>query len=89
MEKMARIKDTEREQTRRVFLKLDDMIKNTLKQRKDVEVLFVSYNDILSDPEKSIQSIHDFLGSAEFDRTKMLEAVDKKLYRNRRVRRTS
>lgn len=84
MEKMARIKDAERDETRRVFVALDAMITDTIKSRDDVEVLFVNYNDILTDPEKSVQAIHEFLGAEEFDRQEMVAAVDKKLYRNRR-----
>jgi len=83
MEKMARIHDENREETRESFLKLNEMIKNTIKGREDIEVLLVNYNDILSDPEDNIRKIYDFLGSQAFDLEKMIKSVDQSLYRNR------
>ncbi|MFQ6070240.1 MAG: sulfotransferase domain-containing protein [Candidatus Aminicenantales bacterium] len=85
MEKMAKTKDENREDTRRVFLKLNRMIKHIIIERDDIEVLFVNYNHILGHPEENIEKICDFLGSPGFDLDKMVRAVDKKLYRNRRA----
>ncbi len=84
MEKMAKVKDDNREETREVFVKLDAMIMDLLKEREDVDVLFVDYNRIVSDPETHIREIYDFLGSEEFDLDKMVAIVDEKLYRKRR-----
>lgn len=84
MEKMAKIKDDTREDTKQVFLKLDKMIKVLILERKDMDVLFVSFNNILADPEARIQELHSFLGSEEFDLEKMIASVDEKLYRKRR-----
>jgi len=84
MEKMARIKDDAREETRESFNKLNNMIKNLISERKDSEVLFVNYNDILADPEENINKISDFIGNSEIDKNKMLASIDKKLYRNRK-----
>ena len=85
MEKMAKIKDENREETREVFQKLNSMIIDLIRRRDDVEVLFVDYNRILSDPAASIAKIHAFLESPEFDLDKMIAAVDSTLYRKRRV----
>jgi hypothetical protein len=85
MEKMAKIKDTEREETRAVFLKLNSMIKDLIQKRDDIDVLFVNYNEILSDPEKEVTAIHEFLSSSDFDLDKMIETVDQNLYRKRRT----
>lgn len=85
MEKMARIKDEDREETREVFLKLNHMIKDQISTRSDIEVLFVNYNQIVADPEKNARKIHEFLGSQEFDLGKMIESIDVKLYRKRRT----
>ena len=84
MEKMARIKDDAREETKESFIKLNNMIKNLISEREDSEVLFVNYNDILSNPEENISKIADFIGDSEIDRDKMLGSIDKKLYRNRK-----
>jgi len=83
MEKMARIHDEKREETRESFLKLNGMIKDKIRGREDIEVLMVNFNDILSDPENNIRKIYDFLGSQAFDLEKMIKSVDQSLYRNR------
>ena len=61
------------------------MIKKTIEKREDVETLFVIYNEILSQPEENAKKIADFLGSTDIDVTKMVETVDEKLYRKRRL----
>lgn len=84
MEKMAKIQDENRDDTRVVFTKLNDMIIQHIKEREDIEVLFVNYNEIVSNPAENVKKIHDFLGSEEFDLTEMIASVDKSLYRKRR-----
>ncbi len=85
MEKMAQIKDTEREETKTSFLRLNDMIKNSILQRDDCAVLFVNYNDIIAEPEQSINKICKFLNLSEEHSSKMIQSIDKKLYRQRRA----
>lgn len=84
MEKMTRIKDADRDETRRAFVSLNAMITEMIRGRDDVEALFVNYNDILDAPEKIVLAVQKFLDVEEFDRQKMIEVVDKNLYRNRR-----
>ena len=86
MEKMANITDTNREETRESFLKLNNMVKNIITNREDIEVLLVNYNDILSGPETNIWKIREFLGLSDLDLEKMINVVDKKLYRQRRTK---
>ena len=86
MEKMAEIKDENREETKKAFMKLNNMIKNQLKNREDIDVLFVNYNHILSDPGNNIKKIQSFLHICENDFDKMMEAVDNQLYRQRRTK---
>jgi len=85
MEKMAKINDENRDETRESFIKLNEMIIESIKNRDDIEVLLVKYNDMLSHPEENVKKIYDFLGSSDFDLDKMIDAVDEKLYRKRRV----
>jgi len=85
MEKMARIEDISRSDTREVFVKLNTVIKDLILNRDDMDVLLVNYNQILKNPKESIQKIHDFLNSADFSLEKMLSCVDQKLYRKRRI----
>ena len=84
MEKMANINDTNREETRESFVKLNSMIKNYIREREDIEVLIVNYNNILSEPSINIKKIYDFLGFADINLEKMIAAVDRELYRQRR-----
>jgi len=86
MEKMANIIDTNREETRETFLKLNNMIKSIVINREDIDVLLVNYNDILSNPKTNIEKIYDFLAMPNLDLEKMIDAADKKLYRQRRTK---
>lgn len=83
MEKMAKIKDDERDETRKVFTKLNDMIINQIDSREDIDVLHVSYNEIVKRPQDNVRKICDFLGDEDIDVDKMISAVDEKLYRKR------
>jgi hypothetical protein len=84
MEKMADIKDIHREETKESFMKLNDLIKNLINNREDIDVLHVNYNEIISNPSIHIKKIFNFLESNEINLKEMIEAVDKKLYRQRR-----
>ncbi len=86
MEKMMDAKDEERDATKKAFIRLNDKTKADISGRKDMDVLFVSYNEIFSSPKKRLEEIHSFLKEKNLDLTKMIEVVDNKLYRQRRVR---
>lgn len=86
MEKMAKITDENREETKKSFRKLNEMIKIQIKNRDDTEVLLVDYNDILSNPKDNIKKIYDFLAPYHIDIDKMIDAIDKKLYKQRRTK---
>lgn len=85
MEKMAEIRDKNRDETRKTFVKLNQMIKNLIANRADIEVLFINYNEMISNPEQSIKKIISFLGLSEANLDKMIQSIDKKLYRQRRT----
>jgi hypothetical protein len=85
MEKMIRKKDENREVTRETFVKLNDLVKNHILEREDIDVLLISYNNILSNPEENLNKIIDFLSMPKVIINKMLEAIDSRLYRNRRA----
>jgi len=84
MEKMIDIKDEEREKTKESFMKLNDLIKNLIRNREDMDVLLVNYNDIVSNPSSNIKKIYNFLNLKDIDLEKMISSVDKTLYRQRR-----
>lgn len=84
MEKMAKVKDVKRDETREIFVKLNRMIIDIISRREDAEVLFVDYNEILSDPKTQVAKIHAFLENPDFNLEKMVASVDDRLYRKRR-----
>jgi len=57
-------------------------IEEWLAQQKNMEVLYISYNDIISDPLANAQKINRFLGN-HLDIEKMSAVVDPALYRQR------
>lgn len=85
MEKMARIQDGNREETRASFIKLNEMIKRTILARADIDVLFVNYNAIVSDPAGQVRRICEHFGWHEANQAAMVSAVDANLYRKRRT----
>lgn len=85
MEKMADINDDNREETRSTFRKLNTMIKKKLRERDDVDVLFVNYNEILADVKENARRMCEFLGLPESSIKDMVSVVDKRLYRQRRA----
>jgi len=84
MERMAKIKDDARDETREIFLKLNNIIKKQIKSRDDIEVLFINYNDILKNPFENINKIIDFLEIPKNLEEEMIKVVDPSLYRQRR-----
>jgi hypothetical protein len=84
MEKMAKVRDPDREGTKAAFVKLNELTKGRLAGRPDVKLLLVSYNAIVRDPAPEIRRIAGFIGASGIDEPAMAAAVDEKLHRNRR-----
>jgi len=84
MEKMTGIKDKNREETKKAFVKLNDITKNKIQNRADTQVLLVSYNETILNPKDNIKKICEFLRLADIDMRNMMTVVDQKLYRQRR-----
>lgn len=55
-----------------------------LAKQPNVDVLYVSYNDMLVDPTEQAEAVNEFLHGA-LDIEKMVGVVDPKLYRNRQA----
>jgi len=53
-----------------------------LGQQPNIEVLYLSYNRVLEDPDGEVNRVRQFLGGA-VDPTRMVEVVDQSLYRQR------
>lgn len=60
------------------------LLKQTVNSRSDMDVLYISYNDLMTDPEMAVTEIGDFFDD-RIDKGSMLESIDPKLYRNRAV----
>ena len=84
MEKMTGEKDKDRSKNKDSFQKLNNMIKNKIISRKDVNVLFLKYNEIIKESEKNIKKIISFLKINNLDVEEMMSVIDPGLYRNRR-----
>ena len=58
-------------------------IEKWLSEQKNMEVLYVNYNDTICSPEETAHRVNQFLGN-RLDVGEMLKAVDKSLYRQRK-----
>lgn len=58
-------------------------IEKWLSEQKNIEVLYVNYNDTICSPEETAHRVNQFLGNS-LDVAEMLKAVDKSLYRQRK-----
>jgi hypothetical protein len=72
------------EESKRLFGKHLDKIKDWLKQQKNIEVMYVSYNEAVGDPYKIAETVNYFLGGT-LDVDKMARVFNKDMYRNRAV----
>ena len=84
MELMAKISDKTREETKESFKKLNEKIKNDIKYRDDIDVLFVNYNEMLERPEENIKRVCSFLNLYDAAVNAMVGVIDNRLYRQRR-----
>ena len=84
MEKMIGEKDTNREETKATFVKLNNMIKQHIQGREDMDILLVNYNKLLLNPTEDISRIANFLNLPEEIINEMARVIDSKLYRQRR-----
>ncbi len=58
-------------------------IVDLFRKRDDLKVLYVSYNEMMSNPKSPVKTINDFLGGG-MDVEAMEKVIDPSLYRNRR-----
>ncbi len=70
------------EELKRLFAKHLQQVRQWLAQQPHMEVLYVSYNALLEDPDPYIRRINAFLGG-NLNEQAMREVVDPSLYRNR------
>ncbi len=66
-----------------IFQKHLDETYAWLSTQPNMQVIFISYNDSLGDPNTTVEKVNTFLGG-EMDIDKMMQVVDPKLYRQRK-----
>jgi len=86
-EKMLKRKGMDEDELSKAELKqiLKDykrILKDNIKSHPDMDVIYLSYNDIMSYPEPVLESVSAFLDGA-VNVKDMLAVVDDELYRNR------
>ena len=84
MEKMAKINDGSREETKESFKKLNEKIKNDIRYMDNVDALFVNYNKMLEMPEENVKRVCSFLNLYDDVVNAMVDVIDNRLYRQRR-----
>ncbi len=75
--------DATDEELKELFLKHIEHVRAWSGPRDHIELLEVSYNDLIDDPEAGVEEIDRFLGGG-LDTQAMAEIIDPDLYRNRK-----
>jgi len=65
-----------------MFIKYRAMLKEHIKEHPRMEAIYISYNDMIHEPEEHIRRLDLFLDGG-LDTNEMVEVVDEDLYRNR------
>ncbi|MGF3554733.1 MAG: sulfotransferase domain-containing protein [Thermoplasmatota archaeon] len=81
MEKMMKKKDENKIDSKKNLIKLNNGIKKMILNQKEIDVLFVNYNNIIKNPKNNIKKILDFLGLPYNKLDEMVKAVDVNLYK--------
>jgi hypothetical protein len=71
------------EEMARIYTKHLQDIENWLANQKNIEVLYINYNEVLKKPRAYVEKIHDFLGEP-LNEENMMKVVDESLYRQRK-----
>ncbi len=66
----------------KLFEKHLNQIENWLEKQSNINILYVSYNDIIKKLRENAETVNQFLGGG-LDVERMLAAIDKSLYRNK------
>ena len=57
-------------------------LKQYINPKENMDVLYISYNEIMEDPEEAVEELVEFF-EASLDRDAITKAIDPALYRNR------
>lgn len=67
-----------------LFKKHLSEVENWLKEQSNIKTLYVSYNDTLSNPKKTVRNVINFL-NRDLDFKKMTNVINPSLYRQRKI----
>lgn len=70
------------DEMRRLYDKHLTHIDRWLETQDNMDILYISYNDVIGNPRKNAEIVNQFLGN-RLDVEKMVKVVDRSLYRNR------
>ena len=83
LKRRERDKDgVDNEEMGRLFKKHLNQIERWLETQENIDVVYISYNDVIEKPQENAEMVNQFLGS-RLNINSMLKAIDKSLYRNR------
>jgi ElaB/YqjD/DUF883 family membrane-anchored ribosome-binding protein len=83
LERLNKEDGTTDEEIRTGYMKHLTKIRNWLQNKKNFQVLYISYNDIIKEPDVYIRQLNKFFNK-RLDEGEMLKVVDKSLYRQRK-----
>lgn len=72
------------EEMRRLFSNHLEEIERWLSEQKNMEILYMDYNDMLRNPQENVSILNRFLDN-RLDAGRMIKVVDDSLYRNRKT----
>jgi len=84
MEIMTGAKDQNRRETKELLMKLQNEIEDILDENNNINYITINYNQLLSDPSKTLYDICKFLGIPDGNVKRMAMAIDQTLYKERR-----
>jgi len=67
----------------KMFRRHLELVETWITEQPSMDVLFVDYNELLSDPAEQVHTINQFLGGT-LEAEKMISVVDPSLHRQRR-----
>ncbi len=71
------------EEMGRMFAGYLETVKAWIAEQRNIDVIYVNYNDLLNDPTQHAEEVNQFLGGA-LNVQNMISAIDPSLYRQRR-----
>ena len=83
LERLNKEDEATDEEIRTGYIKHLTKVRNWLENKKNFQVLYVSYNNIIKEPDVHIKQLNKFFDK-QLDEGEMLKVIDKSLYRQRK-----